>query len=33
MDIVNEQGVNLRNLSNNPKKVDTDPVWIKWEIR
>ncbi len=32
MDVVNDQGVNLRNLSNNPKKVDTDPVWIKWKI-
>ncbi len=32
MDIVNDQGVNLRNLSNSPTKVDTDPVWIKWKI-
>lgn len=31
MDIVNDQGVNLRNLSNKPDKVDTDPVWFKWD--
>ncbi len=31
MDVVNDQGVNLRNISNRPNKVDTDPVWFKWE--
>ena len=30
MDIVNDQGANLRNLSNRPDMVDTDPVWFKW---
>jgi hypothetical protein len=31
MDVVNDQGVNLHNLSNNPDKVDSDPVWFKWD--
>jgi hypothetical protein len=31
MDVVNDQGVNLRNISNRPDKVDTDPVWFKWD--
>jgi Tol biopolymer transport system component len=31
MDIVNDQGANLRNLSNRPDMVDTDPVWFKWD--
>ena len=31
MDVVNDQGVNLRNISNRPNKVDTDPVWFKWD--
>ncbi len=31
MDIVNDQGVNLRNISQRPDKVDTDPVWFKWD--
>ena len=31
MDVVNDQGVNLRNLSQRPNKVDTDPVWFKWD--
>jgi Tol biopolymer transport system component len=31
MDVVNDQGVNLQNLSNEPDKVDTDPVWFKWD--
>jgi TolB protein len=31
MDVVNDQGANLRNLSNRPGKVDTDPVWFKWD--
>jgi hypothetical protein len=31
MDVVNDQGANLRNLSNKPGKVDTDPVWFKWD--
>jgi Tol biopolymer transport system component len=30
MEIVNDQGVNLHNLSNRPDMVDTDPVWFKW---
>jgi hypothetical protein len=31
MDVVNEQGANLRNLSQRPDQVDTDPVWFKWD--
>jgi tetratricopeptide (TPR) repeat protein len=31
MDVVDDQGVNLRNLSNKPNKVDIDPVWFKWD--
>ena len=31
MDIVNDQGANLRNLSNRPDMVDVDPVWFKWD--
>jgi hypothetical protein len=31
MDVVNDQGVNLRNISNRPNKVDTDPIWFKWD--
>jgi hypothetical protein len=31
MEVVNDQGVNLRNLSNRPDRVDTDPVWFKWD--
>ena len=31
MDVVNDQGANPRNLSQNPDKVDTDPVWFKWD--
>jgi TolB protein len=31
MDIVNDQGTNLRNLSQRPGQVDTDPVWFKWD--
>jgi hypothetical protein len=31
MDVVNDQGVNLRHISSRPDKVDTDPVWFKWE--
>lgn len=31
MEIVNDQGINLRNLSNRPDKVDIDPVWFKWD--
>jgi len=31
MDVVNDQGVNLRNISGRPNKVDTDPVWFKWD--
>jgi hypothetical protein len=31
MDVVDDQGINLRNLSNRPDRVDTDPVWFKWE--
>jgi len=31
MEVVNEQGVTLRNLSNRPDMVDTDPVWFKWD--
>jgi hypothetical protein len=31
MDVVNDQGVNLKNLSQRPDKVDTDPVWFKWD--
>lgn len=31
MDVVSDQGVNLRNISNRPDKVDTDPVWFKWD--
>jgi Tol biopolymer transport system component len=30
MDVVNDKGMNLRNLSNRPDKVDFDPVWFKW---
>jgi Tol biopolymer transport system component len=32
MEVVGDRGINLKNLSKNPDKVDTDPVWIKWEI-
>ena len=32
MEVVNDQGVSFKNLSNNPDKVDTDPVWIKWDV-
>jgi Tol biopolymer transport system component len=31
MDIENDKGVNLRNLSQKPDSVDTDPVWFKWD--
>lgn len=31
MDIVNDQGTNFKNLSKRPNKVDTDPVWFKWD--
>ncbi len=31
MEVVNDQGVNLRNLSNRPDMVDTDPVSFKWD--
>ena len=31
MEIVNDRGANLRNLSQRPDKVDTDPVWFKWD--
>lgn len=31
MEVVNDQGVNLRNLSQRPNQVDTDPVWFKWD--
>jgi tetratricopeptide (TPR) repeat protein len=31
MDVVNDQSANLRNLSNILTKVDTDPVWFKWD--
>jgi len=31
MDVLNDQGVNFRNLSNRPDQVDTDPVWFKWD--
>jgi len=31
MDVVNDRGVNLRNISGRPDKVDTDPVWFKWD--
>jgi len=31
MEVVNDQGINLRNLSNRPDKVDIDPVWFKWD--
>jgi TolB protein len=31
MEVVNDKGANLRNLSNRPDKVDTDPVWFKWD--
>ena len=31
MDIVDDRGVNQKNLSKNPNKVDTDPVWFKWD--
>ena len=31
MEIVSDKGVNLRNLSQRPDKVDTDPVWFKWD--
>ena len=30
MDVVNEQGVNLHNISQRTNRVDTDPVWFKW---
>jgi tetratricopeptide (TPR) repeat protein len=30
MEVVNDQGTNLRNLSNRPDMVDIDPVWFKW---
>jgi tetratricopeptide (TPR) repeat protein len=31
MEVVNDQGINLHNLSNRPDKVDIDPVWFKWD--
>ena len=31
MDVVNDQGVNLRNISQRTDKVDIDPVWFKWD--
>jgi hypothetical protein len=31
MDVVNDRGVNLRNLSRTVDKVDSDPVWFKWD--
>jgi hypothetical protein len=31
MEIVDDRGVNLRNLSQKPDSVDTDPVWFKWD--
>ena len=31
MDVVNDQGVNLRNISQRTDRVDTDPVWFKWD--
>jgi len=31
MEVVNDQGANLRNLSNRPDMVDIDPVWFKWD--
>ena len=30
IEIVNDRGVNPRNLSNQADKVDIDPVWFKW---
>ena len=31
MEVVNDRGTNLRNLSKQPGQVDSDPVWFKWE--
>lgn len=31
MDVVDDRAANLRNLSKRPGKVDTDPVWFKWD--
>jgi hypothetical protein len=31
MDVVNDRGANLRNISNRPDQVDSDPVWFKWD--
>jgi hypothetical protein len=31
MDVANDRGANLRNLSNKTDSVDTDPVWFKWD--
>jgi tetratricopeptide (TPR) repeat protein len=33
MEVVNDQGVNLRNVSNRPDMVDIDPVWFKWDVQ
>ena len=29
--LATDQGVDLRNLSQRPNRVDTDPVWFKWD--
>jgi Tol biopolymer transport system component len=32
MDVANDQGANLCNISQRPDQVDTDPVWFKWDV-